>query len=196
MSKPARNFVYVLLIKLNVYYNGVYLFISYRIIFLVFFNFLNMCIACAQRLVTLLFGCRNVMLRVNAKQGAPKDGNSLLESLQVTFTDFILFELFYKYKSWFAAGCWYFYFLFFKKRILAWIFHRCNQYYKKYQEIKNINHVVEKLHDGSIFKLIVTTLGGDPVDWNFYQSKNINKQRQAGKKLSNNNTGANFLMVK
>lgn len=45
------------------------------------------------------------MLRVNAKQGAPKDGNSLLESLQVTFTDSILFELFFKYKFCFATGC-------------------------------------------------------------------------------------------
>lgn len=28
--------------------------------------------------------CRNVMLRVDAKQGAPKDGNSPLELFQVT----------------------------------------------------------------------------------------------------------------
>lgn len=30
-----------------------------------------------------LYGCRNVMLRVNAKQGAPKDGSSPLELFQV-----------------------------------------------------------------------------------------------------------------
>lgn len=33
--------------------------------------------------LSIFFACRKVMLRVDAKQGSPKDGNSILELFQV-----------------------------------------------------------------------------------------------------------------
>jgi hypothetical protein len=37
----------------------------------------------------IIFGCREVMLRVDAKQGAPRDGNSRIELFQAIQCSFI-----------------------------------------------------------------------------------------------------------
>ena len=61
-----------------------------KVVYIVFFwlfmsnLFLNKDIPLVfNKIYAQCFGCRKVMLRVDAKQGAPKDGNSPLELFQV-----------------------------------------------------------------------------------------------------------------
>lgn len=55
----------------------------------------------------IIFGCREVMLRVDAKQGAPRDGNSRIELFQAIQCSFIfpLLTLHDEHQAKIDVGC-------------------------------------------------------------------------------------------
>ena len=68
-------------------------------------TFLNIVFIIQQN--AIVFGCREVMLRVDAKQGAPRDGNSRIELFQAIQCSFIspLLTLHDEHQAKIDVGC-------------------------------------------------------------------------------------------